>query len=257
MSILVNPDAFPQAIRAVYDLAKLMPGKTEDFSRLLVPHAQFPENPIYRDGSEILKTAVNEAKTLGLISEIDGTLSAVRSFPDDRAYLALLCQSVLREEDKFCLAAQCFLLQDAYIAPKEKTFDDYQKNSHELAQFIPNNVQFSNFQRWMRYLGLARELGGELMPDPTRAIRNVWSEVTVSGESPIAEVYGRIRGVLPALPEINNAVVPSSVSYALKSLERSGQCVLQSQSDAEKWTLTLPHGNSVNISHVKFTGAKA
>ncbi len=257
MSILVNPDAFPQAIRAVYDLAKVFPGTAEDFSRLLVPHSYLPDDDRYRDGRDILKSALNEAKALGLIQDRDGTISAAQAFADDRAYLHGLCRAVLAQEEKFCAAAQWFLLQDAYRAPAVKTFDEYQKQALGITAFIPNATQFSNFERWMRYLGLARDMAGAFMPDPTRALSYGLTAATDVGEFPVADVYARLRDALPALPAVTNAVIPSSVSYALKGLMRAKRCVLLSHADAEKWTLTLPHGATMNISHIKVTKVKA
>ncbi|MDL2343416.1 hypothetical protein QOL99_04535 [Deinococcus sp. MIMF12] len=257
MSILVNPDAFPQAIRAVYDLAKLLPGTPEEFSRLLVPHSHLPEDDRYRDGRDILKSALSEAKALGLIEDRDGTVTAAQTFPNDGAYLHALCRAVLSQEERFCQAAQWFLEQDAYRAPEANSFDDYQTRGLGIIEFIPNGTQFSNFQRWMRYLGLARDIGGAWMPDPTRALNNGWAAVTTTGEFAVADVYARWREALPALPPVTDTVMPGSVSSALKALTRAKRCVLLSHADAEKWTLTLPHGATMNVSHIKVTKVKA
>jgi len=257
MSILINPDAFPQAIRAVYDLAKFMPGTAEEFSRLLVPHGHFSEGgPVsedgrYRDGRDILKSAIGQAKTFGLIHDVGEILSAVTQFADDRTYLNALSQSILRQEDRFRAAAQWFLLQDAYKAPSEKTFDDYQKNSQAITQFVSNGTQFSNFQRWMRYLGFARDVGGAFMPDPTRAIQNAWPELAEIGEYSMGDFYARLREVLPSFPEIENSRIPGSISFALKSMASKKRCTLESYADSDKWTLTLPHGGLDNISHIR------
>lgn len=123
---------------------------------------------------------------------------------------------------------------------------------------MANNSRFQNLVYWARYLGYAEALGLKgswtVLPDPTRAIREMLPEVfkdrTELSASAFVERLGALNPVmefgslreeiesrLPASCQRRDQHFSLSTSVALKRLKQAGDIDLHFESDAQRWVL--------------------
>ncbi|GGM17202.1 hypothetical protein GCM10010841_26790 [Deinococcus aerophilus] len=251
MSILMDPDAFPQAIQAVYDLICLRPCGDDELTQWLAPQAQVAvPDKLTAEGSSVLRAALNKAQDFGLIRREGDAWQATMRLHSSAEYHRQVRQGAVMSQPKFVDAARWLLSQDAFEVPAERTWEDHQQAQTDLTTFISNDTQFVNFRRWVVYLGLGREQAGYLMPDPTAALLEEWPALCPEQEMTAAAFYARVQEVLPMFPDPQHDRLPSSASFALVVLERRKQLQFEHHADTEKLSLTVP-GLPRLFSHVR------
>lgn len=260
MSVLVNPDAFPHAIRVVHDLATQQTSglAEQEFADYLTPQDKgTPLSEQYREGRSVLKSVLREAVNLGLLREENGEYYATPIKP--QAQLQAMRLGVFQQEERLTAALTWLLRQDPYRATFLRTWDEYQRSGSELQDFIGNDVQFGNFDRWAFFLKLADKLGGELRPNPTPAVLEVYRSLPHPADKQWAAeaFYQALRAELPVLPVPVDGHLSGPVSFALVALERRKLLSFHVDSDARKLILTLPHNATRAFSRVRILRSKA
>ncbi len=129
-------------------------------------------------------------------------------------------------------------------------------------RLVQNNTRWNVFDRWSVFLGFAWRLKDNLIPDPTRALLHVLDELLPPGNTvafpafmaamakrlPVLDGGAYHQGYVEAFQVPWDArVVSPALTLALMRLEKKGELVLKTVSDAESRTLRL--GSGVERSH--------
>ena len=173
-----------------------------------------------------------------------------------------------------CRGLAWCLAQDIYTLPSiYGDVEDMVRSQVQVGRFIfLNDTRWSGLRSWVRFLGFATGDDSGLFFDPTIAVRAQLKEVIQEKESlPAAEFVARLAARLPVLDkgiyrtEVEQALKPetwrppssdhlsSSLSFALRRLQKQGTIALESMADAgSRLALTGQFGKTwQDFSHVR------
>lgn len=173
-----------------------------------------------------------------------------------------------------CRGLAWCLSQDIYTLPSiYAEVDEVVRSQVNFERFIfLNDTRWSGLRSWARYLGFATGEDSGLIFDPTIAVRVQLTEVIQVKESlPAAEFVARLAARLPVLDkgtyrnEVEQALkseswrppasdhLSSSLSIALRRLQRQGTIALESKADAgARLALTGQYGKTwEDFTHVR------
>jgi len=177
----------------------------------------------------------------------------------------------------FCRGLAWCLSQDIYSLPNsyvelENLIAEQMKPGHFV--FL-NSTRWNGLQDWARFLGFATGDDSGFLFDPTEAVRSELPEFANPGETlAAAEFVTRLSKQLPVLDtglyriEVEDALRPekwaappvgylsSSLSFALRRLQKQGVLALANLADAEsRVTLTRQGGKAwESFTHVRLQG---
>jgi hypothetical protein len=173
-----------------------------------------------------------------------------------------------------CRGLAWCLSQDIYTLPSiYAEVDEVIRSQVNVERFIfLNDTRWPGLRSWARYLGFATGEDSGLIFDPTIAVRMQLTEVIQVKESlPAAEFVARLAARLPILDkgiyrnEVEQALkseswrppasdhLSSSLSIALRRLQRQGTIALESKADAgSRLALTGQYGKTwEDFTHVR------
>ncbi len=182
-------------------------------------------------------------------------------------------ESIGRSAD-LCRGLAWCLAQDIYTLPSiYNEVEDVVRYQIEVGRFIfLNDTRWSGLRSWARYLGFATGDDSGLIFDPTIAVRAQLKEVIQEKESlAAAEFVSRLAARLPVLDkgiyrsEVEQALktqtwrppasdhLSSSLSFALRRLQKQGTIALESMADAgSRLALTGQFGRTwQDFTHVR------
>lgn len=168
----------------------------------------------------------------------------------------------------WCLAQNIYTLPSTYA-----DVNDLVDSQVQFGRFIfLNDTRWSGLRPWARYLGFATGDDSKLLFDPTVAVRGQLNDLIQKKESlPAAEFVARLAARLPVLDngsyrtEVEQALkletwqppspghLSTSLSFALRRLQKQGTISLESKADAgSRLALTGQFGRTwESFTHVR------
>jgi hypothetical protein len=188
-------------------------------------------------------------------------------------------ESVVSEDNigrsaDLCRGLAWCLAQDIYDLPSVyKDVDTLVRSQIEVGRFVfLNDTRWTGLRSWARYLGFATGTGAGFLFDPTIVVRAQLKEVMQEKESLVAaEFVSRLAARVPVLDrgiyrtEVEQALrtqtwrapatdhLSSSLSIALRRLQKQGTIALESMADAgSRLALTGQFGRTwQDFTHVR------
>ena len=167
--------------------------------------------------------------------------------------LGIVSEDNIGRSADLCRGLAWCLAQDIYTLPS--TYADVNNIVDSQVQFgrfiFLNDTRWSGIRPWSRYLGFATGDDSKLFFDPTVAVRGQLNDVIQNNQSlPAAEFVARLAERLPVLDtgsyrtEVEKTLKPetwrppspghvsTSLSFALRRLQKQGTIALESMADA-------------------------
>ena len=167
--------------------------------------------------------------------------------------LGIVSEDNIGRSADLCRGLAWCLAQDIYTLPS--TYADVNNIVDSQVQFgrfiFLNDTRWSGIRPWARYLGFATGDDSKLFFDPTVAVRGQLNDVIQNNQSlPAAEFVARLAERLPVLDtgsyrtEVEKTLKPetwrppspghvsTSLSFALRRLQKQGTIALESMADA-------------------------
>jgi len=188
-------------------------------------------------------------------------------------------ESVVSEDNigrsaDLCRGLAWCLAQDIYDLPSVyKEVDNVVRSQIEVGRFVfLNDTRWTGLRSWARYLGFATGTGSGFLFDPTIVVRAQLKEVIQGNESLTADEFvSRLAARIPVLDkgiyrtEVEQALrtqtwrapatdhLSSSLSIALRRLQKQGTIALESMADAgSRLALTGQFGRTwQDFTHVR------
>lgn len=168
-------------------------------------------------------------------------------------YESVVSEDNIGRSADLCRGLAWCLAQDIYNLPSVyKDVDNVVRCQIEVGRFVfLNDTRWTGLRSWARYLGFATGTGSGFLFDPTVVVRAQLKEVIQENESlTAAEFVSRLAARLPVLDkgiyrtEVEQALraqtwrapatdhLSSSLSIALRRLQKQGTIALESMADA-------------------------
>lgn len=269
MSILKQIYATPSRVLGIYRYIVKKKGQTVELmtlAELLSPPSLNSKSGI----NDMLKGALNECKSMGLLCQTDDILSfdphlqpkAVHKEVGEQhlpqTITDLFFSNDNKENHDFALVLAWYLNQDYYSPPGNWKETDEALNEQIGNQKLEmNDTKFGQFEDWACYLGFAwghaSKKSRRLMPDPTIFLKRALPKIVGNSQKPVllSDVLRELAEVCPVLEggsfrrkieaimggrEVNH--LSSATSQALLRLQEEGYIDLLKESDANMIVLS-------------------